>query len=97
MSAFSPTKLRRFRCERGLTIKALAFAAGVDITSISHWETRRHVPTGASIGKLARALGVAFDDLFEEQAPVAAVTTGRPSKEVTRKAVRTGDRDALHK
>lgn len=80
MLSFSPTKLQRFRLERGLSREALAKAAGVHYWSIQAWERGQHVPRGLSVAAVARALGVEFDDLFEEQAPAAAVATGRPSE-----------------
>lgn len=55
--------VRVWREHRGLTQAGLAEAAGVGVSYLSEIETRRKPGSVAALGKLARALGVALDDL----------------------------------
>lgn len=55
--------VRVWREHRGLTQAALAEAAAVGVSYLSEIETGRKPGSVAALGKLARALGVALDDL----------------------------------
>lgn len=55
--------VRVWREHRGLTQGGLAEAAGVGVSYLSEIETGRKPGSVAALGKLARALGVALDDL----------------------------------
>jgi len=55
--------LRVWRAVRGLTQAALAEKAGVNRVQIAEIETGRKTGSVATLGKLARALGVSLDDL----------------------------------
>ena len=50
--------LRRMRMRKGLTQQQLASRLKVDRTSVTNWETGRHMPDVATISLLADALGV---------------------------------------
>ena len=55
--------LRLWRRHRGLTMTALASKARVAVSYISEIENRKKPGSVAALGKLARALEVALDDL----------------------------------
>ena len=54
----------RFRGRLGLTQEELAVRAGVNTRTIQNLEAGRTVPTVAVVGKVARALGMDFDELW---------------------------------
>jgi transcriptional regulator with XRE-family HTH domain len=56
--------LRQWRERRGLSVRALARAAGVGYVSVVRIETGRMSPTVAMLEKLARALRVSVRDFF---------------------------------
>lgn len=60
-------KLREFRQEKGLTLRALAEAAGVDFTYLSKIENDKvgYLPGAETIRELAQALGVDAIGLLE--------------------------------
>ena len=64
----SITPLERFRTELELTQDRLAELAGVSRDVIWALETRRRQPRRITLVRLAKALGVAVDDLFEDDA-----------------------------
>jgi transcriptional regulator with XRE-family HTH domain len=59
-------RILELRKKAGLSQEALAEAAGVDKTAVSHWENGVSAPTGSRLPAVANALGVAIDDLFRE-------------------------------
>lgn len=61
------TKLRELRQERGMTLRALAEAAGVDFTYLSKIENDRveHLPSAETIRDLAQALEVDAMELLK--------------------------------
>jgi transcriptional regulator with XRE-family HTH domain len=56
-------RVRRLRVDRGLTQRQLAEQAGVSVDAIHTIERGRKYPRRSTIQLLARALGVAVDDL----------------------------------
>ncbi len=60
-------KLREFRQEKGMTLRALAEAAGVDFTYLSKIENDKvgHLPGAETIRDLAQALGADAIELLE--------------------------------
>jgi transcriptional regulator with XRE-family HTH domain len=56
--------IKRHRMAAGLTMEQLAERAGVFRSSIHRWETGKRTPGAADLARLARALGVDFEDLF---------------------------------
>lgn len=59
--------IRVWREHRGLTVKALAEAAGITPAYLSQLETGKRDGTVATVKKLADALGVSVDDLVGER------------------------------
>ena len=55
--------VRVWRAHRGLTLKALAAAAGVAPSYLSEIETRRKPGSFATLAKIAAALRITLDDL----------------------------------
>jgi transcriptional regulator with XRE-family HTH domain len=73
MQVFSPHKMTRLRAEQGVSRRKLSDVIGVHESVLYRWETARTRPTPVSIAKIARALGVPYDDLFvEEEQPAAS-------------------------
>lgn len=65
------TRIRQFRAERGWTVRRLAQESGVDKNTISEAERGRRNPNPITMHKLAGALGVNVEDLFQKaQAPL---------------------------
>ena len=62
-------RLKKYRTQRNMTQQELADKLGVSNKSVSRWETGGY-PDIATLGPLARALGVTVDDLLNEQAPI---------------------------
>ena len=65
-------RLKKYRRARGLTQQELADRLGVSNKSVSRWESGGY-PDMATLGPLARALGVTVDDLLNEQAPIRSL------------------------
>jgi transcriptional regulator with XRE-family HTH domain len=60
----NPTTLRSLRGQACLTQRELAEAAGVSLTTIAALEAgRTTTPLAPTVGKLARALGIPFEEL----------------------------------
>ena len=57
-------KLRRFRKQKGYSIRRLAKMAGVHWTTVWKAEAGRRHPTVATLKKFAKALGVKVTDLL---------------------------------
>lgn len=62
-------RLRHLRDERGLTLAEVALAAGMATSTLSRLETGARRLTLAHLPPLARALGVASDELLAPPAP----------------------------
>jgi transcriptional regulator with XRE-family HTH domain len=56
--------LRRLRKAAGLSARELARRVGVTPPVMSKWETQKGLPEGPTLLKLAKALGVAIDELL---------------------------------
>jgi transcriptional regulator with XRE-family HTH domain len=57
--------LRRIRRERGLSQERLAHNADLNMTHVAKIERSEREPGVRSVSKLARALGVSAEELFE--------------------------------
>jgi transcriptional regulator with XRE-family HTH domain len=55
---------RRLRADRGLSVRALARAAGVSTETVYSVEHGKRQPSVRTLGKLAAALGVSIQELF---------------------------------
>ena len=62
-------RLKHYRKQRGLTQQELADILGVSNKSVSRWESGSY-PDVATLGPLARALGVTVDDLLGTAPPI---------------------------
>jgi transcriptional regulator with XRE-family HTH domain len=77
-------RLRELRQERGMTLRSLAEAAGVDFTYLSKIENERveHLPSAETIRDLAQALEVDAMELLQlanKMPPELAKLTASPS------------------
>jgi transcriptional regulator with XRE-family HTH domain len=97
-------KLRELRQEKGLTLRSLAEAAGVDFTYLSKIENERveHLPSVDTIRDLAQALEVDPIDLLEianklppELAKLAASPSARRFLQRAQEIASPKDWDAL--
>jgi transcriptional regulator with XRE-family HTH domain len=59
-----PQKVRQLRKSKGMTTRSLAREAGISTETLNAIEHGRRQPQVRTLGKLARALGVAAKDLF---------------------------------
>ena len=64
---FSGARLRELRLRRALTLRDLGTRAQVSFDNIHAIETGKHVPRPSTVRKLAAALGVAPDVLFDDE------------------------------
>ena len=62
-------RLKQYRKQKGLTQQELADLLGVSNKSVSRWESGSY-PDIATLGPLARALGVTVDDLLGTAPPI---------------------------
>jgi transcriptional regulator with XRE-family HTH domain len=74
--------IRHFRRKSELSQEALAFAAGLHPTSISHLESGRVNPTWGNVRRVARGLDVPLADLaqFAEELERRLGTAPRPGQ-----------------
>lgn len=63
-----PQKITQLRKKRGWTQEYLAEKLGIQKTQVTRWETARSRPSMKTLKKLAPLLGVATDELLDEQA-----------------------------
>ena len=76
MGKVSPDRIQRFRTEFGYTQKDLAELCGVDASCISRWETGKWSPSTANSVRLAKALKVSVEDLYDDgEASIEDVAT----------------------
>ena len=59
--------MRRLREERGLTVEELAERSGVSITTIRVAERGPRDPSDDTVARLARPLGLTFDEVWAIQ------------------------------
>jgi len=68
LSAFSPEKFKALRERHGLSQRKIALLAGVDSTTIIHWESGRSKPSRqGKIDTVLSALGARFEDVCDDQ------------------------------
>ena len=60
-------ELQRLREERGLTVEELAQKSGVSVTTIRVAERGPREPNDDTVAKLARPLGLTFDEVWRLQ------------------------------
>jgi XRE family transcriptional regulator, fatty acid utilization regulator len=60
-------ELRRIREERGLTVEELVEKSGVSATTIRDVERGAQEARGDTVAKLAKPLGLTFDEVWELQ------------------------------
>ncbi len=60
-------QLRRIREEKGLTVEELAKKSGVSATTIRVAERGPREPSGDTVARLARPLGLTFDEVWRLQ------------------------------
>jgi XRE family transcriptional regulator, fatty acid utilization regulator len=60
-------ELRRIREERGLTVEELAEESGASATTIRDVERGSREACGDTVAKLAKPLGLTFDEVWELQ------------------------------
>jgi transcriptional regulator with XRE-family HTH domain len=71
-------RLRALRGERGRTLSEVAAATGISVSTLSRLESGGRRPTLELLLPLARAYGVALDDLVDVPAPADPRVNGRP-------------------
>ena len=71
-------RLRALRSEREATLAEIAADTGISVSTLSRLESGGRRPTLELLLPLARAYGVALDDLVDAPAPVDPRVTGRP-------------------
>ncbi len=57
--------LRKARSAAGLTVYGLADKSGIHVTSVSRYETGRHLPQLVTLLRLSAALGAGVETLLE--------------------------------
>ena len=57
--------VQKYRKHRNLTQERLAELVGVDVTSISAFETGKYFPSADNLSRIVEVLQVQFSDLFE--------------------------------
>ena len=60
-------ELQRLREERGLTVEELAEKSGVSVTTIRVAERGPREPSDDTVARLARPLGLTFDEVWSLQ------------------------------
>lgn len=85
MGKVSPDRIQRFRTEFGYTQEDLAELCGVDASCISRWETGKWSPSTANSVRLAKALKVSVEDLYDDgEASIEDVATKPGGSRVSR-------------
>ena len=72
------SRLRALRSERGATLAELSADTGISVSTLSRLESGGRRPTLELLLPLARAYGVALDDLVDAPAPEDPRVHGRP-------------------
>ena len=76
MGKVSPDRIQRFRTEFGFTQEDLAELCGVDASCISRWDTGKWSRSTANSVRLAKALKVSVEDLYDDgEASIEDVAT----------------------
>lgn len=60
-------KVEQIMAEKGITRADLARACGTQNGAVSHWLSGRNVPDVKNAAKICAALGVKFEDIFENE------------------------------
>lgn len=60
-------EVQRLREERGFTVEELAQKSGVSVTTIRVVERGAREPSGDTVARLARPLGLTFDEVWRLQ------------------------------
>ena len=60
-------ELRRIREERGITVEELAKKSGISATTIRVVERGTRAPRGDTVARLAKPLGLTFDEVWRLQ------------------------------
>jgi XRE family transcriptional regulator, fatty acid utilization regulator len=60
-------ELRRLREEKGITVEELAKKSGISLTTIRVVERGARNPRGDTIARLAKPLGLTFDEVWRLQ------------------------------
>ena len=68
MTCFQGQRVRAARAAAGLTQRELAEAADISLRTVIYAETDDHVPGGATLARIAKALDVTIDSLFADEA-----------------------------
>lgn len=58
-------RLKALRIKRNLTQQQLGAEIGATDMAVNHWEAGRRLPRPATIGPLARALGISIPELLD--------------------------------
>ena len=66
MGKISAERIRWFRKELGYSQEFLAELCGVDASCVSRWETGKWSPSAANSLRLAQALKVSVEDLYDD-------------------------------
>jgi transcriptional regulator with XRE-family HTH domain len=70
--SFSGERLRSLREAANIRREALAVAVDRSFSSVVKWERDENIPTASDIGRIAHALGVGVEELFDEPAGAVA-------------------------
>ncbi|WP_370830321.1 helix-turn-helix domain-containing protein [Clostridium sp.] len=59
-------KIKEIRIKKGITIQELSHLTKLSLASLSMYETGKRVPSIKNIGKIAEALNISVDELFND-------------------------------
>lgn len=60
-------KIKQIRIEKGMTIQELSELTGLSVASLSMYETGKRIPSIKNISKIAEALKISVDELFNDK------------------------------
>ena len=76
MGKVSPKRIQQFRTELGYTQEDLGDLRGVNASCISRWETGKWSPSAENSLRLAKALKVSIEDLYDDgETPIEDIAT----------------------
>ncbi len=61
--------IKQLREERGLSLRQMAEATGIDHMAIHHWENDRHMPRADQLRRVAEFFGVKSDTITLPDVP----------------------------
>jgi transcriptional regulator with XRE-family HTH domain len=64
--SFSGQRLRELRTAANVRREALAVAVDRSFSSVVKWERDENIPTANDIGRIAHALGVGVEELYDD-------------------------------